>query len=334
MIVDGEIAIVGGRNLADEYFGLHQAANFRDLELLVGGPVVETLEHAFDAYWNDRWSVPADRLTHVSPVAPDRRLLAAKAAEVGQRPCRVRRGRAGSWLAVAAAARGRWRDPSAARRPADGNPANPQEVPVQVADELVRLFDQAEREIVIVSAYLIPTPQLEGAVERAIARGVSVRMLTNSISSNNHLSAHAAYRNHVGTLLRHGVALYEVRADARDRHLYMNRPTDAKQLALHAKALIIDSDKVFIGSANLDPRSLRINTEMGLLVTSTALNAALRDVLQPDFAAGNAWNLQLGADGRTRWVSGDTVLHAQPAATFMQRLEDWLFAELPIEDEL
>lgn len=334
MIVDGEIAIVGGRNLADEYFGLHQLTNFRDLELLVGGLFVETLEHAFDAYWNDRWSVPVERLTHLSPVVPDHRLLAAKAAEVGNVHAELADDeRVHAWRSML----GRALDSDIRLlldAPPTGNPANAEEAPVQVANELEQLFDRAEREIVIVSAYLIPTPDLEGAVERAIARGVSVRMLTNSISSTNHLSAHAAYRNHVGTLLRHGVALYEVRADARDRHLYMNRPTDAKQLALHAKALIIDSDKVFIGSANLDPRSLRINTEMGLLVTGTTLNASLRDVLKPDFAAGNAWNLQLGSDGRTRWVSGNTVLQAQPAATFMQRIEDWLFATLPIEDEL
>lgn len=334
MILDGEIAIVGGRNLADEYFGLHQAANFRDLELLVGGPFVDELEDAFDAYWNDRWSVPVERLTRTRPVAPDRRLLARKAAAVaGIHAELAAEQRVTAWQALLGRAiAGDVR--LLLDVPPRGSPANPEEAPVQVADALVRSFDAATREIVIVSAYLIPTPHLEGAVERAIARGVSVRMLTNSISSNNHLSAHAAYRNHVDTLLRHGVALYEVRADARDRHLYMNPPTEAKHLALHAKALIIDADQVFVGSANLDPRSLRINTEMGLLVTSTALNAALREVLRPDFEAGNAWNLQLGADGRTRWVSGDTVLRAQPAATFMQRIEDWLFAQLPIEDEL
>jgi putative cardiolipin synthase len=91
-------------------------------------------------------------------------------------------------------------------------------------------------------------------------------MLTNSLRSNNHLTAHSAYRRHIRTLVSGGVELFKVRADAGSRRLYMLPPTDEKELALHAKALLVDRDRVFIGSANLDPRSLRINTEMGLLV--------------------------------------------------------------------
>jgi putative cardiolipin synthase len=195
------------------------------------------------------------------------------------------------------------------------------------------MFDGAVEEIIIVSAYLIPTPELEGAVERAIARGVRVRMLTNSIRSNNHLTAHSAYRNHIEALLGNGAELHEVRIDARDRHLYMLSPVSDKELMLHSKTLIIDRDKVFIGSANLDPRSLRINTEMGLLIRSAELNAALRAVVTPDFSPANAWELRLdGSD--VVWVSDRVTLTNQPAASTMQRIEDWFFAHLPLEDEL
>ena len=113
-----------------------------------------------------------------------------------------------------------------ADEPPKGNPKNREEAPIQVANELVSLFDGAESEILIVSAYLIPTPDLEGAVERALDRGVRVRILTNSIGSNNHLSAHSAYRNHINTLLESGAELHEVRTDARDRdrvHVDANR---------------------------------------------------------------------------------------------------------------
>ena len=203
-----------------------------------------------------------------------------------------------------------------------------------MADALYALLDSAQREIVIVSAYLIPTPVLEDAVRRAEARGVEVRLLTNSIRSNNHLVAHSAYRNHITSLMRHGASLHEVRVFAEDRPVYIRSPVAEKQLALHAKALLVDDDRVFIGSANLDPRSLRINTEMGLLVESPAVNAALRAALDRDFAEANAWRLQMNAAGTVTWVSGDEVLTAQPAASTLQRVEDWFFAHLPIEDEL
>jgi putative cardiolipin synthase len=161
-----------------------------------------------------------------------------------------------------------------------------------------------------------------------------VRILTNSIRSNNHLAAHSAYRKHINELLADGAQLHEVRVDARDRHFYMFPPTDKKSLALHAKALVIDRDKVFIGSANLDPRSLRLNTEMGLLVYSEALNAEVRSMVERDFSQANAWHLRFDEDGNVIWVSGNVVLTSQPAESFMQRIEDWFFMHLPIEDEM
>lgn len=218
--------------------------------------------------------------------------------------------------------------------PPKDNPKNREEAPIQVANELISLFDGAESEILIVSAYLIPTPDLEGAVKRALDRGVRVRILTNSIGSNNHLSAHSAYRNHINTLLENGAELHEVRTDARDRDRYMLTPIGRKKLALHAKALIIDHDKVFIGSANLDPRSLRINTEMGFLVISEQFNKKLRKALEGDFLTANAWRLELQENGRVYWVSEDRTLESQPATSFMQRIEDWFFSHLPIEGAL
>jgi putative cardiolipin synthase len=158
--------------------------------------------------------------------------------------------------------------------------------------------------------------------------------LTNSISSNNHLAAHSAYRNHIRQLLSGGAELHEVRVDARDRYVYMFPPADQKSLALHAKALVIDHDKVFIGSANLDPRSLRINTEMGLLIESESLNARVRTAFEKDFAEANAWHLEIDERGEVVWVAEGVVLTSQPADSFMQRIEDWFLAHLPLEDKM
>jgi putative cardiolipin synthase len=334
MIVDNRIAIVGGRNLADEYFGIHAVANFRDLEVVAGGPVVLDVSAEFDKYWNDRWSVPIDALSHVRHTAAD--LDAAR---------RVRDANVHIHAEQSVAERlADWRDLVAhavdgeatlfADDPPEENPAQPGEAPVKLAHALTTMFDAAKEEILIVSAYLIPTPELEGAVERAVRRGVRIRMLTNSIRSNNHLTAHSAYRKHIRELLESGADLHEVRIDAEDRNIYMLAPVEEKQLALHAKALVIDNDKVFIGSANLDPRSLRINTEMGLLIESEALNAEVRRAVMPDFSQTNAWQLELDEKGQVIWVSRNIRLTEQPAGSMMQRLEDWFFAHLPIEDEM
>ena len=334
MVIDNQVAIVGGRNIADEYFGLDDNANFRDLELILGGKIVQDISAAFDSYWNDRWSFPIATISHdkASPQQLDEARRVADAAPP------VHAEESIDDLVS------RWRDLVVdadtgattlfVDEPPEENPKNRDEAPVQVANALGDVFDTAVSEIVIVSAYLIPTPQLEGAVERALDRGVRVRILTNSIRSNNHLTAHSAYRNHIGTLLESGAELHEVRIDARQRDRYMLPPVEEKMLALHAKALIIDDDHVFVGSANLDPRSLRINTEMGLLVTSESFNKSVRAAVEADFSSENAWRLELRQDGRVVWVANDQTLDSQPAASFMQRIEDWFFSHLPMEDEL
>lgn len=334
MVVDGQVAIVGGRNLADEYFGLHDEANFRDLELLVGGEIVSDISNAFADYWNDDWSVPIDQLTHVEARPVDLDLLRERALPAAL--LHVERS-AGDLKAVWASLDERAVGGKARLlidEPPRENPAQAEQAPIQLAQALIELVDSAQEEIIVVSAYLIPTPVLEDAVRRAESRGVSVRFLTNSIRSNNHVTAHAAYRTHIETLIGMGAELHEVRVNAQDRPIYIREPVADKILALHAKALIVDRDRVFVGSANLDPRSLRINTEMGLLVNSETLNAELRDAVSRDFEEVNAWSLQLSEDGRVSWVSGETVLTTQPAESRLQRLEDWFFAHLPIEDEL
>ena len=207
-------------------------------------------------------------------------------------------------------------------------------MPNQLAHALVTWIDRANEELILVSAYLIPTPELEGAIERAENRGVRVRILTNSLRSNNHTAAHSAYRHHVQRLIGHGADLHEVRAMAKDRAIYMLGPVDNKNLGLHAKLLLIDQEYTFIGSANLDPRSLRLNTEIGLFIQSTELNQRLREKLEIDFYKRNAWHLQVADDGGIICVGDDIILDSQPADSAFQRLEDWFLSILPIEREM
>ena len=195
-------------------------------------------------------------------------------------------------------------------------------------------MEASNEELILVSAYLIPTPVLEQSIEQAEKRGVRVRILTNSLRSNNHVAAHSAYRHHLHRLLNHGAEVHEVRVFAKDRALYMNEPVTDKHLGLHSKLLLIDDHLSFIGSANLDPRSLNLNTEMGLLINSREFNKLVREVIALDFHQRNAWHLQQQSDGSIRWVADDTVLDNQPAESALQRLEDWFLGILPIEDEM
>jgi len=334
MVVDNRVAIVGGRDIATHYFGYHEKDNFRDMELVAGGSVVGELAAGFDAYWNDRWSFPvaaimAQRAAPGWPKA-DRPLNESRAdGHVEQTPAQ----RLEDWKRLVLAAHS-GRAELLLDRPPEESPSDTEEAPVQVGERLIEAIDAANSEVWMVSAYLIPTPELEAAIGRAEARGVEVRILTNSINSNNHLTAHSAYRKHTESLVEVGADVHEVRAQAKDRDLYIQSPVEEKSLCLHAKLLVFDDDRVFVGSANLDPRSLKLNTEMGLLIESPSLNAALRRYLEPDFSLRNAWHLQQDDSGQITWVSDDEVLRHQPADSYMRRIEDWFLTLLPIEDEM
>lgn len=334
LIIDGRAAIVGGRNLADEYFGTHETFNFRDMELLSVGPVVQQISSHFDLYWNSRWSMPIARMFEKAPdgaalggvrllsgssLAPEHSFDASELADHWTKAARdAHPGSPGFYF----------------DHPASENPANPEEAPNQLAARLLQLLEGAQREVILISAYLVPTPELEAAIANAEARGVEVRILTNSLRSNNHLPAHSAYRRHLRQLVDSGADLHEVRVDARDRGLYMSRPVDEKRLGLHAKILVVDDDVVFIGSCNLDPRSLSINTEAGLIIESRELNAAVRDAVAVDFHQANAWTIRAGGSNELVWISDEKVERDFPADSPIQRLEDWFLGLLPIDSQM
>jgi putative cardiolipin synthase len=334
MVVDNRVAIVGGRNIATHYFGYHEKDNFRDMELVAGGTVVQELAGGFDAYWNDRWSFPmaAVMAQRAGPGTPEPALAPDTVRADGHKEQSAAQ-RLEDWKRLASGAHA-GRAELLLDRPPEDNPSEADEAPVQVGEQLVRAIDAATSEVWLVSAYLIPTAELEAAIQRAEQRGVQVRILTNSINSNNHLTAHSAYRKHIDALVAMGADVHEVRAEAKDRGLYIQSPVEEKSLCLHAKMLVFDDNRVFVGSANLDPRSLKLNTEMGLLIESPSLNAELRRVLEPDFSLRNAWQLQLDETGIMTWVSDDEVLPHQPTHSYMRRIEDWFLTLLPLEDEM
>jgi putative cardiolipin synthase len=216
--------------------------------------------------------------------------------------------------------------------PADVDPAL--EVPAQLAAALISRIDAVQHDMILVSAYFIPTEALTDAIERATARGVRVRIFTNSLGSNNHVSAHAAYAAHRPTLLRAGAELYELRSDARSREVYLDQAVVQSLFGLHGKGALFDACCLFVGSANLDPRSLRLNTEVGLLIDSPQLNARVRELLAIDMLPENAWRVELDADGDIEWIGENGSQSHTPPASFYLRAESWFFGLLPIEEQM
>jgi putative cardiolipin synthase len=330
LVVDGRLAILGGRNQADEYFGYQHHHNFRDFELVVSGPILSQLSDVFDLYWNDPWSLAIQDF-HQSDGEWDldsiESWLDDNAVAHGELP----HSDPEDWSALFSLGY-----PAQIELLVDSPPdvEHGLEVPVQLAEALIERIDATNRDMVLVSAYFIPTEHLMAAIERATRRGVRLRIFTNSLGANNHVSAHAAYAAHRPSLLAAGAEIYELRPDAQSRTYYLEPEVVDTRLGLHEKGALFDDCCLFVGSANLDPRSLRINTEVGLFIDSPALNARLRQMLTTDLMPDNAWEVQLDERGEVLWVGPDGQQRHAPPASFYLRMESWFFGLLPIEDQL
>ncbi|HXU71760.1 MAG TPA: phospholipase D family protein [Polyangia bacterium] len=308
-LVDGQVAVVGGRNLTDDYFGLGEKIDFRDFDLLAIGDVVQKAEGAFDRYWNSEWAYPITTLR--KRATPDElararaRFSAHVAADRATFPYRLPHdeAEARAWLeqfrgqATWAPAEVIWDDPSLMARPLHDRPT-------AVTRRMVALADAAEREIVVENAYVVPRPDAP-RLRALVARGVQVRILTNSLATTDEVAVNAAYSKARPAMAADGVGLYEMKPWGASRALYVARPDRSRaHLALHGKVAVFDRAIVFLGSFNLDPRSAFLDTEAVFVVHSPVLARQLLDAFAPDFAAASAWHIgRVAGKKRPAWIT-------------------------------
>ena len=319
-IADNALAIVGGRNLTAEYFSDDQAQNFADLDVLAGGAIVRRLSGVFDEYWNSESAYPIQAfLPSSGPGAP-----AARSGSRGTNGTATHDGLSTSRLNLA--------DleliPAPARALAD-NPAKAVDgatavEAASVYNDVVSIVRGAKRRVLIISPYFIPAADVMALLRGLRARGVTVRVLTNSLASTDMPPVFAAYSRHRLELLRMGVELYELRANpGRPRGLL--KSFTSSKTALHAKAVLVDERILFVGSMNLDPRSKRQNTEDGLVIFSPELGKRMARIFALGASLENSYAVQLRADGASvEWttLSPEGVVHYafEPDAGFLRRV--------------
>ncbi len=334
MITDGAFAIVGGRNIADEYYQIGVDHEFADFDLFVAGAPVRDLSSAFDLYWNDPWTLPLSVFVEADdgPLAEALQRFRDRAAS--EEVEIYRRATESTYLAEVRSGRvpyfdGRARvvvdDPAKLRTP-------PGKGPFIIGEELYQMMNRARREVLVLTPYFVPENYGAEFFEALVRRGVRVRIVTNSLASTNHPYVHGAYARYRDRLLRAGVEFLEVRSDA--AKLTGSAEAD---LTMHTKLAIVDDRLVFVGSPNLDPRSIRQNTEIGMILDSPELARSIRE--RVDLVAGDfAFALEAGEDGRTLWrydgQTGQEIRARDPLASgwrvFVSTVAGWL----PIESQL
>lgn len=328
LIVDNRATIVGGRNVGDDYMGLRAEYNFHDLDVVGVGPVARQASAIFDEFWNSVWVLPVSALGIDSSQADRDEALARLHSELA------------AMLSLERFPIER-QDPSPALAELAGQlqigtSTMHSDVPMEsglgqeMIDVIYDLASTAEREILIANAYLIPAERAIATMARLSERGVTIRILTNSLASHDVPAVNSHYKKWRKPMLKSGVELYEIRHDAAIQPAVADTPpTQASFMGLHSKAMVVDRERAYIGSMNFDPRSAAINTEMGVVIESPTLGEQLARLMERDMSPENSWNVQLDQDGELRWVSGDRVVTRQPARNFWQRVQDVFFMLFP-----
>lgn len=328
MIVDNRVAIIGGRNIGDEYMGLDAGFNFHDLDVIGIGPVARQGSAVFDRYWNSDWvrRIPPKQGPERGTLTPE---LVKLPPEAAAHP---------AMKAFLSDANGRVRDIE--RLPdmvSIGKSAVHTDAPSRAAtsrnhmpEAFRALMRSARREVLIANAYIIPDDVFINDLRELSARGVKVRILTNSLSSHDVPAVNSHYERWRTPILEAGADLHELRADAAiQTELVDTPPVRSGFIGLHTKAMVIDQERSFIGSMNLDPRSVIYNSEMGVIIDSPSLAADLAQRMKRDMGLPNSWQVRRDADGRLRWISSAGERTSQPARSFWQRVQNLVFKLAP-----
>jgi putative cardiolipin synthase len=344
-VVDNAAAILGGRNIGNNYFDLNSTHSIRDFDLLIaGGPTCHEASAGFDAFWNSAWAVPADRLVARAPTAADLRRERARLAARVQATSAFER-QYGATRAGYISDLGH--DPAALVW-APGQlimepPRKVQEATRQttlVSEGLDAEWQRTRHEVVVEAAYFVPGAKGVATFRALRARGVSVKLITCSLDASDVPIVYSGYQKYRRDLLAAGVDLYEYKLHARstgpDHKWYRLRPLYA---ALHSKVMIFDRERVWMGSFNLDPRSMSLNTEIAVIIESRELAAQLGAEITADMAPGRSWHVTLaqGPHGPLTWTSeeeGRLVTSQREPGGPGERLREFLVSLIPGFDDL
>lgn len=352
---DNQASIVGGRNIGDEYFEARPDVEFADLDMLAIGPAVSQISRQFDLYWNSQLAFPIAAISQAMPSDDERLRTLAGLREFVQSQMEASYARA---LKSSGLAEGLTEGSLAfsfgkARVVAD----DPNKILLESADDSSRLlpkllpeFESLGSELVLVSPYFVPGDAGVDRLRALVQRGVRVKVLTNSLASTDVLPVHAGYQQYRLALLEAGVELYELRPTAAPTATHdhpsgsrddgnKSSLTGSSHASLHAKTMAFDRRALFVGSMNLDPRSVFTNTEVGVVVEQPELVATHVEKLDRQLS-NVGFRLELvpaspASVPTIQWVEerdGKTVRHTrEPMTTAWQRFKIWALSLLPIE---
>ncbi|EYS92370.1 hypothetical protein X471_00668 [Bartonella bacilliformis str. Heidi Mejia] len=337
-IVDGRMAFIGGRNIADSYFDASKGSSFRDLDLMLIGPSVRTVETIFDSFWNNSVVLPIHTLV-IPKSASDldnwraklRKFRNSKAAKIYLDYVNEHVNfeyflQVGKKLFSADKVNVLSDPPEKALRKKAGN---------WLMEVLSQVIGEAQKTLQITSPYFVPGKAGTQNFSNLVSKGVDVKILTNSLAATDVAAVHGGYASYRKALLKSGVKLYELKPDGGTHRLRLFRSNKA---SLHTKAFLIDHKTAFIGSLNFDPRSASLNTEMGVLFECAPITTRLDFLFSEETTGEMSYHLHLGDDNRIYWnfIKNEKqyTIDYEPESNFWRRVFAKIISWLPIESQL
>jgi len=334
---DNSISVVGGRNIADEYFQLKDDSLFIDLDIVAAGPVVPEISDSFDEFWNHSHAVPLEQFVHNK----NNEKLEDFRIEVGEELNNIydtvfRQALQSQLLQDLFSGREQF-FPAEARVLSD----SPEKLTNTISTEQMRLaaelrqaIHMADKEIIFITPYYVPGNRGVAFARGLVNHGARVVVLTNSLASNNHVAVHSGYARYRRDVIDAGVELYEVRANA---DLVKQGESETSQnLTLHTKIILLDRRQMFIGSLNIDPRSIEINSEMGLLIDSEDLVGKMAEGIDKGITK-IAYRVHINENGKLEWRAiiddKEVVETKEPLASWWLRTKAW-FSKIAPESQL
>jgi putative cardiolipin synthase len=350
LTADNQATILGGRNIGDEYFDAAEDVAFSDLDVLGFGPVVKKVSSSFDLYWNSQWVYPLSAFPLDEPIKQAdikayrqqsdqfmeevRQSKYAAALRENELTKMIKRGDKldltwGKWFLV-------YDDPSKVE-------ADEVTAETHLGPKLHQAMDETRKEVIIVSPYFVPGEKITAYLNGLVKKGISVRILTNSLAANDVSIVHAGYMRYREDLVNGGVELYEYKRTFSKEEMKQKKKekkqskwTGSSHASLHAKSFTFDGRFLFIGSFNLDARSIALNTEMGVFFESPEYAKAMSKAFD-EKGLIKAYRIEL-KDDQLEWVTledGNKVSYdVEPDTSWWKRFTTGFLSIFVIESQL
>jgi putative cardiolipin synthase len=308
--------------------GLHDHFNFRDIDVMGVGPVARQTSNVFDLFWNSGWVIHPDQTTRdkADAAAPSQRAAMQKElrrSEELERFSLTPQNWESEFSALSATLHLGSSEVLSDRPGPDG-------ISNDLYEWITNTIPQVKAELLVTNAYLIPDTRGVNMLTDLNEKGVNIKIHTNSLASQDVPAVNSHYKTWRSPLLQAGAGLYEARTDAEIKVSVVDTPPiSATYMGLHSKSMVVDRRFAVIGSANLDPRSAFLNSEMIAVIDSEGLAEELAKAILRDMAPSNSWEVRLDDDGKLQWQNDVETTRRQPARDSFQPIADWFFMLFP-----